>query len=165
MFSGNKSRRRSAYIDFISQGESKEIERFYSLKNMPSVLGGAFFKEWVKEKFHHLLFQEEIPESRELAPSAENIIALVRDHFKIKKEQIIISKRGTENLPRDIAIYLVRHHSRDTLAGVGRHFAISNYSTVSSAVERVKLRLKKDRTLQKHLEKIGRKLSKSQRQT
>jgi chromosomal replication initiation ATPase DnaA len=48
---------------------------------------------------------------------------------------------------------------------VGKHFAIENYSTVSSAVERIKARKKKDKALQQHLEKIGVKLSKSQRQT
>ncbi len=82
-----------------------------------------------------------------------------------QEEQIAISKRGTENLPRDVAIYLVRHHSRDTLSSVGRHFDISNYSTVSSVVERIKARKNKDQLLQKHLEKIGEKLFKSQRQT
>jgi REP element-mobilizing transposase RayT len=163
MLSGKKSRRRSAYIDFVSQVEPEEIERFYSLKNLSSVLGSDYFKEWVKEKFSHLQFHEEIPESRELAPSPEKIIALVCDHFKVTKEQIAISRRGTENLPRDVAIYLVRHHSRGTLATVGRHFAIGNYSTVSSVVERIKARKNKDRSLQKHLEKIGRKLAKSPR--
>ena len=165
MLSSKKSRCRSAYIDFVSQGEPEEIERFYSLKNLPSVLGSDSFKEWVKEKFNHLRFQKEIPESRELAPPPENIIAIVCDHFKVKKEQIAISKRGTENLPRDVAIYLVRHHSRDTLSSVGRHFEISNYSTVSSVVERIKARKNKDRSLQKHMERIEEKLFKGQRQT
>jgi chromosomal replication initiation ATPase DnaA len=73
--------------------------------------------------------------------------------------------RGTENLPRDVAIYLVRHHSRDTLASIARHFEISNYSTVSSVVERIKARKDKDRSLQNHLLKIGRKFTKGQRQT
>ena len=95
MISGKKSKRKSAYIDFITQAEPEEIERFYSLKNLPSTLGSDSFKEWV--------------------PSPKNIIALVCDHFKIKKEQIAVSKRETENLPRDVAIYLVRHHNRDTL--------------------------------------------------
>ena len=165
MLSSKKSRCRSVYIDFVSQGESEELERFYSLKNLPSVLGSDSFKEWVKEKFNHLRFQKEIPESRELAPSPEDIIAIVCDHFKVKKEQIAISKRGTENLPRDVAIYLVRHHSRDTLSSVGRHFEISNYSTVSSVVERIKARKNKDRSLQKHMERIEEKLFKGQRQT
>ena len=165
MFSQKKSKRKSVYIDFISLSEPEEIERFYSLKNLPSVLGGDSFKERVKEKFDHLRFHKEIPGSRELAPSPEKIIALVCDHFKVKKEQLAISKRGTENLPRDVAIYLVRRHSRDTLSGVGRHFEISNYSTVSSVVERIKARKDNDRSLQKHLKKIEGKLSKSQQHT
>ncbi len=104
MFSDKKSKRRSAYIDFVLQGEPEEIERFSSLKNLPSTLGSDSFNEWVKETFNHLRFNDEIPESRELAPLPENIIALVCDHLKIEHEQIGISKRGAENLPRDIAI-------------------------------------------------------------
>ena len=57
-------------------------------------------------------------------------------------------------MPRDIAICLVRHHSRETLSSVGRHFEISNYSTVSSVLERIKERKDKDISLQKQLEKI-----------
>ncbi|NOQ45397.1 MAG: hypothetical protein GQ559_01780 [Desulfobulbaceae bacterium] len=110
----NRGRR----IDFASQGEPEEIERFYSLKNLPSVLAGDSCKEWVKEKFNHLRFVYKIPESRRLSPSPEDIIALVRDHFKGRKREVAISIRGTENLPRDITIYLVRHHSRDTPASV-----------------------------------------------
>ena len=161
MFSQKKSKRKSAYIDFISLSEPEEIERFYSLKNLPSVLGGDSFKERVREKFDNLRFHKEIPESRELAPSPEKIIGLVCDHFKVKKEQLAISKRGTENLPRDVAIYLVRRHSRDTLTSVGRHFEISNYSTVSSVVERIKARKNIDLSLQKHLKEIEEKLIKS----
>ena len=165
MLSSSKNRRKSAYIDFVSLDEPKEIKRFYSLKNQPSVLGDKAFREWIKEKFSDLQLQEEIPESRMLAPSPEKIIDIVCDHFRVNKEQLAISRRGTENLPRDVAIYLVRHYSRDTLVGIGRYFAISNYSTVSSAVERVKLRMKNERTLQKHLETLEKKIGKSQQQT
>ena len=163
--SKKKGKRKSAYLDFVAQGEPEEIERFYSLKNLPSVLGGDSFQEWIREKYAHLRFHEEIPSSRELAPSPEKIIALVCDHFKIKKEQLLTSKRGTENLPRDIAIYLVRRHRRDTLAGVGRYFAIRSYSTVSNAVERIKARKNNSRFLRKHLKQIEANLFKSQRQT
>jgi len=162
MLFGKKTMRRSAYIDFVSQVEPAELKRFHSLKNLPSVLSSDSFKEWVKEKFSHLRFQEEIPESRELTPSPENIIAAVCSYFKVKKEQIAVSKRGTENLPRDIAIYLVRHHGRDTLSNVGRYFGIRHYSTVSSAVERIKSRKNQDRSLQQQLANIEEKLTKSQ---
>ena len=160
MLSNKKRRQKAAYLDFVSQGEPEAIKRFYSLKNLPSVLGRDSFKEWVKEKFKNLSFQEEIPESRNLAPTAEGIISIVRAYFKVKEEEITRTKRGTENLPRD-----VRRNCRETLAAVGRHFGIDNYSTVSSAIERIKARKDNDKALQKHLNNIETKFSKSQRQT
>ncbi len=134
------------------------------MKNLPSTLGSDPFKEWIKEKFSHLRFQKEIPESRQLAPTPEKIIGLVCDHFKVERELVGISLRGVENPVRDVAIYLVRHHSQNTILEVGRHFGIGNYSTVSSAVERTKSRAKQDRTLQRHLKKIEMMLAKSQQE-
>ncbi len=165
MLSDRKSKIKSAYIDFVSQVEPAGIERFYSLKNLPSTLGSDSFKEWIKEKFSHLRFQNEVPDSRQLAPTPEKIIGLVCDHFKVERELVGISLRGVENPARDVAIYLVRYHSQNTLSEVGRHFGIGNYSTVSSAVERIRSRAKQDRTLQRHLEKIEMILVKSQQET
>lgn len=165
MLSDKRSRQKTAYLDFVSQSEPKEIKRFYSLKNLPSVLGQDSFKAWVKEKFKDLSFQKEIPESRSLAPTAADIISAVCQYFKVKEAVITRSKRGTENLPRDVAIYLVRRSCRETLAGVGQHFGIGNYSTVSSAIERVKARKDSDKKLRKHISNIEAILRKSQRQT
>ncbi len=165
MLSSNKTGRKAAYLDFVSLGEPEAIERFYGQKNLPSVLGGQAFKGWLKDKFRHLGFQEEIPESRILGPTVEEIVAGVCSHFRVTREQLSVSRRGTENLPRDVAIYLVRLLSRGTLAEVGKNFGISNYSTVSSAIERVKLRIQQDRNVRKYLEEIRKKLAKSQRQT
>ncbi len=165
MLSTHQNKQKSTYLEFVSHGVSEEIERFYSLKNLSSILGTDVFKELIREKFDQLRFHQEIPGSRELAPSPEKIIDLVCDHFKKENEQLATSRRGTENLPRDIAIYLIRYHCRETLAAIGSLFAIPNYSTVSSAIERIKLRKNKDRSLQKHLQEIGTKLHKSQRQT
>ncbi|MCK5405124.1 MAG: transposase, partial [Desulfobulbaceae bacterium] len=165
MFSGKIGQAKKAYIEFISQKESEEITNFYSKKNLSSVLGDDDFKEWIKEKFQDLRFHREIPESRVLAPDPENIIDAVSRSFKIKKELLVKSKRGMENLPRDTAVYFLRMYSTETLAGVGRYFNISNYSTVSSIVERVKIRRSKDKTFANKLKKLERLLEKSQRQT
>lgn len=153
---------RAAYLDFVSRGEGEEITRFYSSRKLPSVLGSDSFKQWVKVKFKHLIHQGEVPRSRDLALTAEQIISLVCDHFQVKRETLAVSRRGTENLPRDVAIYLVRLHSRETLAAVGQHFAINKYSTVSSAVERIKARKDNDKILRRHLEQITRILDKNQ---
>ncbi len=113
------SRTKKVYIDFVSQNEPEEVAKFYALKNLPPVFGNETFKDWVKEVFVHLQFTQDIPESRQLAPSPKKIIQLTCRHFKVTKEQVLISKRGRENLPRDIAIYLVRHFTQQTLTSIG----------------------------------------------
>lgn len=165
MFSDKKSRQRSRYIDFVSLGEPEEIENFYSLKNLPSMLGSDSFKEYVKEKFADLAFRKEIPESRVLAPVAADVIFAVCEYYNVSEQELYVSKRGTENLPRDMAIYLVRHYCRETLPTVGRYFGIDNYSTVSSVVERVKDRKRKEKSLQQEMDSIRKKLIKGQKRT
>lgn len=165
LLSEKKSRQRNEYIDFISQEESTEIERFYSLKNLPTILGSEDFKELIKEKFRHLQFKQEITESHSLGRSVEEILDVVCDYFEVCKESFFQARRGYENLPRDIAIYLTRIHCRETLAITGSYFGIKNYSTVSSVVARVKDRRKQDVVISEHLARLEEVLNQGQRQT
>ena len=160
MLTTAKTKQRSTYIDFVSKGEPEEIERFYSLKKMPSILGSDLFKDFVREKYSDLINQPEIPESKELAPSAEKVISAVCEYYRISKEELFESRRGTVNLPRDVAIYLVRRLCRMTLPQVGREFGVENYSTVSSVFQRVKSRFETDRRLLKGLAEIAKKVTK-----
>ena len=80
-----KNKQQSAYLDFVSLGDSQEIEEFYSLKNLPSILGGTSFKEFIKEKFHKLKNIPEIPESKFLAQDAENVIKSVCDYYRVSR--------------------------------------------------------------------------------
>jgi putative transposase len=165
LFSDKRGQAKKAYIEFVSQKEADEIDKFYGKKNLSSVLGDDDFKRWIKEKFQDLRFHREIPESRVLTPDPESIIAAVCGCFNMKKESLMKSRRGKENLPRDTVVYFLRMYSTETLAGVGRYFKISKYSTVSSIVERVKLRKQGDKAFASQLKKVERVLGKGQRQT
>ncbi|MBA3014947.1 MAG: hypothetical protein KKD63_14465 [Proteobacteria bacterium] len=165
MFSQKRHLAIKAYKEFEAGQEPEEIKEFYTKKNVPSILGCADFKEWIKEKFHYLRSNTEIPESRSLSLNSDTIKELVRKDFGLEKETLMHSKRGTENLPRDVAIYLQRKYCRQTLVELGKDFNLANYSSVSSAFERVKLRLSKDRRLREQVARIERGLSKSQENT
>ena len=165
IFSEKSSEAKKAYIEFVLQKEPEEIETFYAKKNLSSVLGDDAFKEWIAEKFQDFRFHREIPESHILAPAPEKIIDLVSKVFKVKRESLTKFKRGTENVPRDIAVYLLRIYSKQTLSGVGRYFNITNYSTVSSIVERIKVRKLADKAIANKLKQIEKKLGKGQKQT
>ncbi len=164
IFSKKGKQAQKAYVEFVSENESEEIEKFYSKKNLGSVLGDDHFKERLKEKFQEFLFHKEIPEAIIFAPAPKNILASVCRHYKIKREALTKSKRGTENVPRDIAVYLMRIYSNKTLTEIGKYFNIMNYSTVSSIIERVKSRKATDKVFAAKLKKIKKTLGGSQRQ-
>ncbi len=75
------------------------------------------------------------------------------------------AKRGMENIPRDVAIFLQRKYCRQTLSAFGRDYGIANYSTISSALERVRARLLKDRRLKGQIAGIEKILNKGQKET
>ena len=158
MFSEKESLARKTYTEFISKQESEEIEKFYSKKNLPSILGDEDFKDWIKDKFRGLRFHKEIPESRSLALDSAKIRKIVCDVYGIEEEVLQQSRRGRENEARDVAIYLQRKYCGQTLAELGKDYGIPNYSTVSSACERVKARLSKDRKSLTTLKEIEKKL-------
>jgi hypothetical protein len=51
----------------------EEINRIFSQSKLPSVLGSESFINRVKKEFFHKKLHDEIPESRRLAPEAQNI--------------------------------------------------------------------------------------------
>lgn len=161
----SRTKQRTAYVDFVSKGESEEIEIFYSLKNLPSILGDKSFKYFIQEKFSDLLNQPEIPESKKLTPEVEKVISVVSEFYRVSRGELFNSRRGYENLQRDVAIYLVRNLCRMILPDVGREFGIENYSSVSSAVQRVRLRLESDKGLREELGQIKKNVFKGQKRT
>jgi putative transposase len=165
MVTTDKSRRKAAYLDFVHQGEPQEITSFYAMKKLSSILGGDAFKDWVKQRFIPLEPQMEIPAAQNLAVTPEEVIRQVCTYYRLDEDRLKRSRRGEENLPRDVAIYLARCISRRTLAEIGKAFGISNYSTVSSAIERIKKRQERDEQLGKDIVNLKQVANKSQKQT
>lgn len=165
MFSKKRNPAMKAYAEFIKEQVPEEIERFYDKKNLPSILGDDDFKEWIKDTFKNLRFSREIPESKALALDSETIRGLVCKEFGVENEMLMQLKRGTENPARDVAVYLQRKYCGQTLARLGKDYGMDNYSSVSSAYERVKTRLLKDRKMRTKIAKIEKILDKGQRKT
>lgn len=69
-------------------------------------------------------------------------------------DDLVRSKRGYFNEPRNVAIYLTRRLRGDTLKVAGESFGITKNSTVSSSINRVKLEMKKDKAVSLRVEKL-----------
>ena len=155
MLSKNRKKAFAAYLDFVAQKNSAEIEAFYSLKNLSSIFGSTEFINKIKNTFKYLREQKDIPEIRILFADFEVIIASVCNLRQVDRSEILTSRRGVGNISRDMAIYLMRLHSHKTLHQIGAYFNIDNYSTVSTAISRFKKGMEKDRKLRHEIDKIN----------
>ena len=105
---------------------------------------------------------EEVPESRSLAPGADKIIEEVCKFYQVHKKDLLASRRGFFNEPRNVAIYLIRRLRGDNLKDVGKIFKIAKNSSVSSVVERLKREMKRDKKIKKRVGILRGELAKSQ---
>ena len=76
-----------------------------------------------------------------------------------------IRKRGADNEPRNIALYLARRLTGKKLEEIGKEFNMDNYSTVSSVLCKIGREVKTSKALQRRITQIEDRLLKNQLQT
>ena len=86
-------------------------------------------------------------------------------YYKIRIAALKAVRRGIESEPRDVAMYLIRSMRPEPLMRVGAGFGLNRYSSVSSAVVRIKTKLQKDKKLKDRLEHIKNNILKGQTKT
>jgi putative transposase len=106
-----------------------------------------------------------VPESKSLAPDIQKIKRAVCWSYNVAEEDLLNSKRGMTNEPRNAAIFLMRNLMGSKLVEIGQEFGINNYSSVSTVIERTKQRAFSDRKFRKRIEKVKSDLKVSQEQT
>jgi chromosomal replication initiation ATPase DnaA len=97
-----------------------------------------------------------------LAPDLDFLIEVVKGEYGIRQEELFYSRRGNYNEARNVAIYLVRKLRGDRLKEIGEVFGIGKYSTVSSAVQRVKVGIERDERLRKRISHLIATIAKGQ---
>ncbi len=153
-----KSKRLKEYREFVGEDDSEDIVSIFSKKKVSSILGTENFINWVKEKYSNSSFQEEIPETKILVPSMKKIKDSVCKVYRVDIRSLNGVHRGVTNEARNAAIYLTRLLRRDTLKEIGKEFKISNYSSVSSIIEKTKVDLVCNKNLKKQVGNIRKRL-------
>ncbi len=154
MLSRDKEEQKVKYKALMGLENSEEIESFYSKKNQLSILGDEKFTNWVKKTFFKEKSDQEIPESKRLAPEIDLINNTVAETYKIGLSQLFSARRGSENEPRNIAIYLARQLRGEPLKKIGKSFNLKRVSSVSSVFERVNRKMRTDKKFKKKVEEI-----------
>ena len=92
----------------------------------------------------------------------DRIIGEVCKFYNVNTNNLLISRRGYFNEPRNVAIYLIRHLRGDTLKDVGQFFGIFKNSTISSVDRRLKREMIKNKRMKKTVETLKLKIGKGQ---
>jgi len=153
------------YKEFVTQEDSEEIGKVYEQKKVPSILGSEGFVDWIKSRFFEQKKHTEVPESRALAPGKEKIRQVVCQFYQVREQNLLKSRRGSPNEPRNVAIYLARQLGGESLAEICREYGLKKHSSASSAVERVRNQISKDQQLSRRVEEIRQIFIKSQTET
>ncbi len=165
MFSETPGKAKREYKKFIQREESEEIQNFFSKKNLPSILGSRKFVEMVKANYYQKKKHDEVPQSKDLAPTINKIKKVVGLSYGIAIKELEEAKRGQENEPRNVAIYLSRRHSGLSLVEIGKEFGCIKYSTVSNVVRRIENQLADSNQLIQMVALVRQRLSLEQRKT
>jgi len=161
LFSKTKAESIRRYQLFVSKETPEEINQILARKKLPSAIGSKCFVDKIKEMFFSNKTHEEVPKSRFLAPDMDKIVEQVCEYYKVTRDDILVSKRGHFNEPRNVAIYLIRSIRSDTLKDAGKAFGINKNSTVGSVVQRVKRKMEKDKNINKRVKNLKNILEKS----
>ena len=84
------------------------------------------------------------------------------EHYDVSFNELLITRRGIFNEPRNIAVYLLRQIRGESLNNIGEQFNIKAYSTVSSILRRVSMLKKYDRKIKKRIGEIQNSINKGQ---
>ena len=89
----------------------------------------------------------------------ESIQNTVAAYFNLNIQEMLSSRR-TRSLarPRQIAMYLVKQHTTNSLPEIGRKFSNRDHTTVIHAVKKIEELIKKDSEIKQNISEIKKKL-------
>ncbi|MFH1117622.1 MAG: transposase, partial [Pseudomonadota bacterium] len=104
-----------AYRQFMAEPDSEELSSLFARKRIPSLLGSKEFIDRMKAKVRNLRDHPEIPETKILSPGIDSIKMAVCAAYKTYGSDLLTSRRATTNEARNVAIYLCRRLSGESL--------------------------------------------------
>ena len=165
MLAAKPAARIEAYRRFVGREDSEELRQLFSRKRWPVILGSEKFMARLRGRFFPRKADSEIPQRKELAPGLDLLLGVVSRSYGVEGKDLSYSRRGHGNEARNVAIYLTRRLRGDRLKEIGAAFKIDRYSTVSTIVERMKVRIERDETLRKKVDHLMSTIQMSQEQT
>ncbi|HEC11966.1 MAG TPA: hypothetical protein ENI80_01745 [Acidiferrobacteraceae bacterium] len=135
-----------AYKTYVEQGNDRETERFYRLKNTPSIWGDKSFKDYAYSQAQSLDAEIDQKGLKHPVPLLR-IIQAVAAYYDLSINNLLVAKRGQgkKNVPRWVAMKLCQGVGGAKLLEIATVFHVRHYSTVSQTIGRLNQLLLNDK--------------------
>ena len=91
--------------------------------------------------------------------NVESIQNVVAAHFNLNIQELLSPRRSRSLArPRQIAMYLAKQHTTNSLPDIGRKFSNRDHTTVIHAVRKIDELIKKDNEVKHNVNEINKKL-------
>jgi putative transposase len=162
LLEGPTSKRHQNFAAYTAAGVDEDTARFYSKKNLSSIMGDEKFRKFAASK-------RDASKARGVSrganakwrPACKDIVAMVAKQFKVSEASILQAARGpgSKNVPRWVAMYLCQELSATTLQTIAKLFKLKRYGTVSTTVGKLKKEFQSDPKLLATTQKLAKALS------
>ncbi len=123
-------------IEFLAARISSNVRELEGALNKVVAHSRLFAKTITIETTQHML--KDLLRSHEKVTTVEDIQRKVCNHFNIKFSDIISSRRlRVIARPRQIAMYLAKNHTTNSLAEIGKKFGGKDHTTVMHAIKSI----------------------------
>lgn len=144
------------YQQYIAQGLDEETQKFYNKKKQSIIIGSKAFKNLHLEDLDNKLIYEskhELKRSRAI-PAIDNILEYISLYYKTDIKFLKSSKRGQQNLPRNMAVLISRMEYGYKNCEIATCFTGITASAVSAMVCNLRKGMEKNYELQKEYNAI-----------
>jgi hypothetical protein len=129
---------------FVLEGNDKALADFYKRGRQSPVLGDERFREWLLEKPVRVEREHPRYERVALRPSVEKVLATLARIYEVRVEDLLRGKRGKDNEPRKVGMYLVKELCDLKLGEIAQQFRAGSYGAVGWACHGVASRVESD---------------------
>ena len=152
-----KKQKYQGYRDYVADGNSEELLRFYNRGNMASVIGEKEFVSWLREEKIPQL-EEKIVVNQVLQKelSMDTLLELIAQFYDVKVESFVKVTKGKKasHPVRKIAMYICQQLGGYSLKEIGYCFGLSNIGSVSFATSSVRKEIEQSRRTRQELKRL-----------
>jgi putative transposase len=144
------------FHEFVLEGNDNALENFYKNGRQRPVLGNEQFRNGLMEKPVRVDRENPRYERAAVRPSVDQVLKTLAKRYGLKVEDLMKGKRGKDNEPRKVGMYLVKELCDLKLKEIAEHFGAGSYGTVGWACHGVASRMQADANFRDRVSSIRR---------